>query len=104
MKDEAIKVLNTIHSRVFRNHSGGRILAHKAITARYFWLYMMKDAMNFVKRCQKCQKHAPLIHQHSEPCHSVVNPWPFARYGLDIVESRIPFKDSIVVLMFPNIE
>ena len=46
---------------------------------------MMKDAIKFVKKCEKCQKHAPLIHQHSEPYHSVVSPWPFARWGLDII-------------------
>ena len=84
-ENEAIEVLNTIHSGVCGNHSGGRSLAHKAITARYFWPYMMKDAEKFVKRCAKCQKHAPLIHQHLEPCHSVVSPWPFARWGLDII-------------------
>ena len=64
---------------------GGRSLAHKAITAGYFWPYMKKDAMKFVKRCEKCQKHAPLIHQHSEPCPSIVSPWPFTRWGLDII-------------------
>ena len=84
-KNEAIEVLNAIHSGVCGNHSGVRSLAHKAITAGYFWPYMMKNAMKFVKRCKKCQKYALLIHQHSESCHSVVSPWPFARWGLDII-------------------
>ena len=84
-ESEAIEVLNAIHSGVCGNHSRGRSLAHKAITAGYFWPYMMKDAMKFVKRCEKCQKHAPLIHQHSEPCHLVVSLWPFAQWGLDII-------------------
>ena len=64
---------------------GGRSLDHKAITVGYFCPYMMQDAMKFIRRCKKYQKHAPLIHQHSEPCHSVVSPWPFARWGLDII-------------------
>ena len=59
---EAVEVLDAIHSGVYGNHSGGRSLAHKAITAGYFWPYMMKDAIKFVKKCDKCQKHAPLIH------------------------------------------
>ena len=45
----------------------------------------MKDAMKFVKRCEKCQKCAPLIHQHSDPCHSIVSPLPFVWWGLDII-------------------
>ena len=46
-ENKAIEVLNTIHS-------GGRSLAHKAITTRYFWPYMLKDTEKFVKRCKKC--------------------------------------------------
>ena len=84
-ENEVIKVLNTIHSGVCGNHSGGKSLVYKAITAGYFWPYMMKDAEKFVKRCEKCQKHAPLIHQHLESCHSVVSLWPFAWWGLDII-------------------
>ena len=53
-KNEEIKVLNAIHSRVCGNHSRARILAHKAIITGYFWPYMMQDAMKFVKRCEKC--------------------------------------------------
>ncbi|KAL5578611.1 hypothetical protein UlMin_011053 [Ulmus minor] len=92
-KEETVEVLNAIHSGVCGNHSGGRSLAHKAITAGYFWPYMMKDAIKFVKKCEKCQKHAPLIHQHSEPYHSVVSPWPFARWGLDII-GKLPLAKA----------
>ena len=92
MRDEAAEVLNTIHSGVCGNHSGGRSLAHKAITARYCWSYMMQDAIKFVKRCNKCQKHAPLIHQHSEPYHSVVSLCPFARWGLHIIRKLLIAK------------
>lgn len=90
---EAVEVLDAIHFGVCGNHSGGRSLAHKAITAGYFWPYMMKNAVKFVKRCGKCQKHALLIHQHSEPCHSVVSPWPFACWGLDII-GKLPLAKS----------
>ena len=39
--------------------------------------------------CEKCRKHAPLIHQNSEPYHSVVSPWPFSIWGLNII-GKIP--------------
>ena len=58
MRDKAAELLNTIHSGVCGNHLGGRSLSHKAITTRYFWSYMMQDAVKSVKRCNKCQKHA----------------------------------------------
>ena len=40
-KEESQTVLQTIHSRVFGNHFGGRSLAYKAITTGYFWPYIM---------------------------------------------------------------
>ena len=35
-REEFEAVLKSIHSRVCGNHIGGRSLAHKALTARYF--------------------------------------------------------------------
>ena len=53
---------------------------------------MVQDANNFVKMCEKCQKHAPLIHQHSEPCHLMLSLWPIAQWGLDIIEKLPTMK------------
>ena len=39
---ETIEVLDAIHSGVCGNHSGGRSLAHKAITVGYFWPYVVQ--------------------------------------------------------------
>lgn len=47
---------------------------------------------NLLKGAKKCQKYALLIHQHFEPCHSVVSPWPFARWGLDIIGKLLTVK------------
>ena len=82
---EAQRLMEEIHEGVCGNHSGGRSLAHKALTARYFWPYMMTEAARFAKRCDKCQRFAPLKHRPAEELHSNITPWPFAKWGLDIV-------------------
>ena len=56
---ETVEVLDAIHSGVCGNHSGGRSLAHKAITAGYFWPYMMQDAMKFVKNVKNVKSTLP---------------------------------------------
>ncbi|XP_026378771.1 uncharacterized protein LOC113273235 [Papaver somniferum] len=43
------------------------------------------DIAEHVKRCQQCQSHGPLIHAPHTWLHSVVTPWPFHRWGLDII-------------------
>ena len=83
--EDARRLLEEIHEGVCGNHSGGRILAHKALTVGYYWPYMMTKAREYVKRCDKCQRFAPLKHQPAEHLNSIILPWPFAKWGLDII-------------------
>ena len=46
---------------------------------------MMQDARDYAKSYKKCQKQALLVYQHSEPWHAVVSPWPFVKWGLNII-------------------
>ena len=46
---------------------------------------MQKDAADYVRKCEKCQKHAPSIHQPAGSLNPISSPWPFAQWGLDIV-------------------
>ncbi|CAL8991898.1 unnamed protein product [Prunus brigantina] len=82
---EAEWTLKELHEGTCDNHSGGRSLAHKAITQGYFWPYMAREAEQFVRKCDKCQKHAPMIRRPAEELSPIVGPWPFARWGMDIV-------------------
>ena len=51
---ESKAILKSIHSGVCGNHSRGQSLAHKALTAIYFWPYMMQDAQEFARSYKKC--------------------------------------------------
>ena len=46
---------------------------------------MQKDAAEYVRKCEQCQKHAPLIHQPVGRLNPVNSPWSFAQWGLDIL-------------------
>ena len=46
---------------------------------------MQKEAQDYVKKCDKCQKFAPNIHQLRGVLNPLSSPWPFAQWGLDIV-------------------
>ncbi|RVW76241.1 hypothetical protein CK203_048946 [Vitis vinifera] len=46
---------------------------------------MKKDAAAYVKRCDKCQRYAPIPHMPSTTLKSISGPWPFAQWGMDIV-------------------
>ena len=46
---------------------------------------MLKDATELVKKCKVCQEHAQTSHLPSEPLTSITSPWPFQKWGLDIL-------------------
>ena len=46
---------------------------------------MQKDAAEYVRRCEQCQKHASLIRQLAGRLNPVSSPWSFAQWGLDIL-------------------
>jgi len=46
---------------------------------------MQKDVVEYMHRCEQCQKHAPLIHQPVGHLNPINSPWPFTQWGLDIL-------------------
>ena len=46
---------------------------------------MQKDATEYARKYEQCQKHAPLIHQLAGHLNPINSRWPFAQWGLDIL-------------------
>nr|CAN65076.1 hypothetical protein VITISV_028912 [Vitis vinifera] len=92
---EALYVLVELHEGVCGNHSGGRSLAHKAHSQGYYWPTMKKDATAYVKKCDKCQRHAPIPHVPSETLKPISGPWPFAHKWVE-AEAYASIKDKDV--------
>ena len=46
---------------------------------------MKKNAATYVKKCDKCQRHAPVPHVPTETLKPISSPWSFAQWGMDIV-------------------
>ena len=78
-------VLAELHASICRNHPGGRTLAHRAHTQRYYWPTMKLDAADYVKRCDPCQRMSPILKSPMQDLVSISGPWPFAQWGIDIV-------------------
>ncbi|GKV02599.1 hypothetical protein SLEP1_g15017 [Rubroshorea leprosula] len=79
------KASREVHEGVCGSHMGARTLAHKVLRQGYYWPNMYKDATQFIQRCQKCQFFAHLIHQPAEELTTLMAPWPFAQWGLDLL-------------------
>ncbi|XP_065622281.1 uncharacterized protein LOC136064453 [Quercus suber] len=81
----AESLLEELHEGICGSHTEGRSLAHRAITQGYWWPTMQKEAHDYVKKCDQCQRFAPNIHQPGGVLNPLSSPWPFAQWGLDIV-------------------
>ena len=79
------ELLAELHEEVCGGHAGGCSLAHRAMTQGFWWSKMRNDAAEYVRKCERCQKHTHLIHQPVGHLNPISNPLPFAQWGLDIL-------------------
>ena len=78
-------LLEELHEGICGSHTGGRPLAHRVITQGYWWPNMQREALEYVRKCDQCQRFAPSIHQLGGILNPLSSPWLFAQWGLDIV-------------------
>ena len=78
-------ILEELHEEICRSHTGGRSLSHRAIIQGYWWPNMNKEAHEYVKKCDHCQRFVLNIHQPRRTLNPLSSPWPFTQWGLDIV-------------------
>uniref|UniRef100_A0A2N9ITV2 Uncharacterized protein n=1 Tax=Fagus sylvatica TaxID=28930 RepID=A0A2N9ITV2_FAGSY len=84
-KGETDQAMEEAHSGVCGAHQSGPKLYHRIKRMGYYWPTIVKDCMDYAKRCEACQLHANYIHQPPEPLHPTVASWPFDAWGLDVV-------------------
>ena len=71
-------VLAELHEGICGNHPGKKTLAHRAHTQGYYWPTMKADAANYAKKCDRCQRIAPILKSPVQDLISFSSPWPFA--------------------------
>ena len=58
---------------------------HRAITQGFWWLNMQQEVADYVRRCDRCQMNALLLHKLRGSLNLIASHWPFAQWGLDRV-------------------
>ncbi|XP_019227573.1 PREDICTED: uncharacterized protein LOC109208874 [Nicotiana attenuata] len=96
------QVLEEVHEGHCGAHTGNRTLVRCLIRAGYYWPTMKKEAADYIRRCVQCQKYAPMIHQAGELLHSVTSPWPFIKWGMDIVGPLPAGQGKVRMLRYVN--
>ena len=84
-KEDANYILREVHEGICGSHIGAQTLAGKTLRQGYYWPTMLKDTTKLVRKCKACQEHAKISHLPYEPLTSIMSPWPFQQWGLDIL-------------------
>ena len=56
----------------------------------YFWPTILSDCINYSKGCQQYQKYGSIQRIPVVELHSIVNPWPFKGWVMDLIGKIYP--------------
>jgi len=83
--EQVTYVMTELHVGICGTHSGARTMSTKILRAGYYWPTVQGDCTEYVQKCVKCQEFGTLSHQKPEHLHYVLSPWPFVKWGMDII-------------------
>jgi hypothetical protein len=82
---EAYLAISNVHSGSCGAHQAGHKMKWILFRQGLYWPSMLKDCIEYAKGCQDCQKHAGIQHVPATELHSIVKPWPFRGWALDLI-------------------
>jgi len=101
-KEESRTILAEVHGGECGDHSGGQTLAKKILRYGYFWPEVNRDAADYTRKCDKCQRFAKIQRAPATELTQMVSPWPFAIWGIDLIGplpvGRSGYKFAIVAV------
>ncbi|XP_016192697.1 uncharacterized protein LOC107633603 [Arachis ipaensis] len=50
-----------------------------------YWPSTIKDCIGYAKACQECQRHGVVQQIPTSELHSIIKPWPFRGWALDLI-------------------
>ncbi|GJU33908.1 reverse transcriptase domain-containing protein [Tanacetum coccineum] len=89
---QANYVRREIHMGFCGMHVGPRAVVRKVIRQGYYWPTMHEDAKEEVQKCDSCQIHASMPRLTKTLMTSIMAPWPFYQWGMDILGPLPPAR------------
>lgn len=74
---EMIVILKEVREGFCGGHIGGHNLAQKIIRQGYYWPTLKHDEIEYVKKCDKCQRFPNILRAPPVELTSMTSLWPF---------------------------
>ncbi|GKC99122.1 reverse transcriptase domain-containing protein [Tanacetum coccineum] len=94
---QANDIIREVHEGVCRIHAEARSVVAKIMRQGYYWPSMHRDTKEVVDKCDSFQIHALVPRLPKTRLTSIIFPWPFYQWGLDILG---PFPEGPEKLKF----
>nr|GEX89600.1 reverse transcriptase domain-containing protein [Tanacetum cinerariifolium] len=88
---EALDILEACHNGPTGGHHGANLTAKKIFDVGFFWPTIYKDAHEFVKNCDSCQRQGKISQRDEMPQNSIQVCEIFDVWGIDFM---VPFPSS----------
>ena len=96
---EIHSILTFCHSSESGGHFGRKRTAHKILECGFYWPTIYRDAYNFCKRCEACQKTGNLSRRNQMPLYNVYICEIFDVWGIDFMGPFPPSFGYTYILM-----
>jgi len=71
-REEARSILWHCHSSPYGGHYNGEMTVVKVLQSGFYWPTLCKDANEYVRRCDKCQRTCGLSKRNEMPLQSIL--------------------------------
>ena len=87
---DALILMGEVHEGICGAHQDGRKMRWILRRYGYHWPSILKDCIQFAKGCQACQAHGPIQRIPASLMKSVIKPWPFRGWAMDLIGKVFP--------------
>ncbi|GKU86485.1 hypothetical protein SLEP1_g1001 [Rubroshorea leprosula] len=87
---ESFQMLSDVHDGICGAHQAGIKMRWLIRRHGFFWPSVLKDCIAYVKGCKSCQIHGPLQRVPASELNSIVKPWPFRGWAIDLIGKVYP--------------
>ena len=98
-REESLQVIEALHEGMCGAHVGGRALSLRVLRAGYYWPTVRTDCAEYVKKCDKCQRHSVIQRAPPETLSAIAAPWLFHKWGADILGPFPPARQQVRFLI-----
>lgn len=95
---ETTSILYACHSSLYGGHYETKRTVAKVLQAWFYWPTLFKDAHQFIKNCDRCQRVGNIFKRNEMPLNSILKVEVFGVWGIDFIEPFPSFNNLYILL------